>query len=92
MVGVPNGKISLLTPHLERLTVPFFGEIQVLGARLKPRDPLAALNGFSSATPMAGHESDYPISPASPLVHTSRALLILYSWERISNTTNTTRF
>ena|SRR5215472_7346332 len=28
-VGVPNGTISLLTPHLERLILPFSGEIRV---------------------------------------------------------------
>jgi hypothetical protein len=27
--GVPNGTINLLTPHLERLVVPFSGEIKV---------------------------------------------------------------
>src|SRR2546425_13045034 len=57
-----------------------------------PRFPLHSIGGltgsaFSTAT--AGYESDPPTSVSSSLVHSARASLILYSWERISDTTNT---
>jgi hypothetical protein len=54
--------------------------------------PIGGLNGFSFSTATAGYELDPPISLSSSLVHSSRASLILYSWERISDTTTTSRF
>ena len=47
---------------------------------------------FSSATATAVLESDLPTSPSSSLVRASRASLVLYSWARIADTTNTSRF
>jgi len=73
----------------------FPSEERALIIRTMPRFPLhsiGGLNGSAFSTATAGYESDPPTSLSSSLVHSARASLILYSWERISDTTNTSRF
>ena len=50
------------------------------------------LTGSFSVTATAGYASDPSTSLASSLVPSARASLIRYSWERISDTINTSLF